>query len=446
MSKPRTKSKNKKILVVPGEDGFGPSALLSYVLKELQTREPGWHFTVWNESRHRYNQGLYREGIKSGNTEILAVWNIIQLAKEQGNVSIPQTLRRIGDYRWMSSHFPFEPPETTFDLLVEFGVPAAAKWAAKQGIPAVGIFDHSWSKTLRMILEEEDRQYPGMARPSDSYRVEWHKLADDIEKDERLTQTLYMFPEFIAPAIFYDHWKQLIGASGVQRFSSVLGGVSEPEEARMRAYESLETGCRRFAADGNTESLAHHDLERLKQEKVILIQGGDTPAWDGILLNLLPALAAHEKKLEKAALNVLVYVPQRLTAQVAQLSGLAGKQRILKLNPVPGETIQGLLPAVDFLVTRAGGGTVNDAVACRVPFVCVEEPTQPQVQAIMNACIARGFTRSIAPGDFEKHPLPVILEEFHKTVENESIIAAMSRVPNRGEIELIDKIRETLTF
>jgi len=353
--------------VVPSEDGFGPSALISYVIKELQAREPGWHFTVWNESRHRYNQGLYRESIANGTTNILAVWNIIQLAKEKGNVSIPLTTRRIGDYRWMSSHYPFEPPDTKFDLVLEFGVPAAAKWAAKQGIPAVGIFDHSWSKTLRMILEEEDRQYPGIARPSDSYRTGWHKLTADVEKDERLTQKLYMFPDFIAPAVFYEHWKRIIGAPCVKRFQSVLGGTSEPAEAQMQAYESLQKGCRTFAADGNTVPLTPHDLERLKKEKIILVQGGDTPAWDEILLNLLPTLAAQEKKLEEAQLNILVYLPQRLTDQLPDLEGLAGKQRILKLNPVPGETIQGLLPAVDFLVTRAGGGTVNDAVAKESP-------------------------------------------------------------------------------
>ena len=52
-----------------------------------------------------------------------------------------------------------------------------------------------------------------------------------------------------------------------------------------------------------------------------------------------------------------------------------------------GSTQQVLLPAFELVVTRAGGGTVNDCLASQTPFVCVEEP-QWQVQLIERECKA----------------------------------------------------------
>ena len=55
-----------------------------------------------------------------------------------------------------------------------------------------------------------------------------------------------------------------------------------------------------------------------------------------------------------------------------------------------GSTQQVLLPAFELVVTRAGGGIVNDCLASQTPFVCVEEP-QWQVRLIERECKALGL-------------------------------------------------------
>lgn len=368
------KSKHR-ILVVPNEDGFGPSALVSYIVKAILSRESKTQITIWNKSRFSYNCSLYKDYIEKGNVKVLKIWNIIQLNKMGGEVSIPGTLGDIGDYRSLSKQYPFNPPSIDFDLVLDFGVPAAVKWAAKRGIRSVSVFDHSWSKTLLMILEDLDKFHPGDSKAVDSFRSDWHKLVEDIKKDETLTQQLFIFPPFITPTVFRDYWEQIMGKSAVRQIDTVLGGYSESkEEAQKQALSCLA---------GITE------IRGELSGKAILIQGGDTPVWDNVLKKIVPAFVATEEKLNRRELNIVINIPDRLVNDLDIKTALENQKfnRVRRLGFVPGGTIQDILPAIDFLVTRAGGGTVNDTVACRVPFVCVREPTQSQTEAILKVCL-----------------------------------------------------------
>jgi hypothetical protein len=415
------------ILAIPNEDGFGPPALLCYVVKEVLKQRPDCHVTIWNQSRHLFNESLYRDYICQGRVNVVPVWNLIQLDKdrETGNVSIPGTLRLIGDYRSASDHYPLIAATPMFDLVVEFGVPAAARWAAIRGFPSVSIFDHSWAKTLQMILEDADKKLSAATLVSDTDRAQWKRLVKDIADDEGFTKKLVLFPEFITPTVFLDHWKKTIVPSSISHLPGVLGGRPAWERSDAMKHFGL-------SAEGD----------------ILMIQGGDTAACAQLILKLVPAFLNDREQLEKLGLNVVIFVPKCLedhsTIRLLRDQG-PNFQRVRAFSPVPGGTIQEVLPFVKLLVTRAGGGTVNDAVACRTPFVCIPESTQSQVQAIFDACIRRGITRPILfdPAKRAKDAENAILRAFQAPA-NARLVENMKEISVRAEEKLVQQVLAAL--
>jgi UDP:flavonoid glycosyltransferase YjiC (YdhE family) len=402
-----------RILAVPNDDGFGPSALLSYVVKTLLALRPGSRATIWNRSRADYNRSLYRDFIAAGRVNVEPVGNLLELAKDAstGEVSIAGTLSLIGDYRAASDRYATGAQAGDFDLVVEFGVPAAARWAARLGIPCVGIFDHAWARTLEMILEDA----PSV---TSRQRAQWRKLVAAVRRDEAFTRKLFLFPGFISPPLFRAHWRDVAPRAAVRHFSGVLGGRTAWSGRQAREYLGFTTPGR-----------------------MIMIQGGDTPAWDALLQRLVPALLNARAELDARRLNVAFYIPRRIAGRgdIARLADPAMARRhprVRAFAPVPGGTTQELFPFVDLLVTRAGGGTVNDAVACRTPFVCVPERGHAQVEAILAACLRRGLTRVVDRAALEADPVRVILAEFDRTRDNRRMAAAMRQIPNRAEEKL----------
>ncbi|MCX6901028.1 MAG: hypothetical protein NT105_20330 [Verrucomicrobia bacterium] len=411
------------ILAVPNEDGFGPSALLSYVVKELLAQRPGSHATIWNRARADYNRSLCRDLIATGRVNVEPVNNLIQLAKDAstGEVSIAGTLALIGDYRAASDRYAADARPDDFDLVVEFGVPAAARWAAKHGIPCVSICDHAWGRTLDMIFA--DAKEPLTARQC----TQWRSLIAAIRRDESLTRKLFLFPEFISPPLFRAHWRRVAPRAVVRRLSGVLGGTAAWNKQQAREYLGL-------AMPG----------------RIVMIQGGDTPAWDALLQRLVPAFLDASSELEARRLNVAFYIPRRLAGRgnVRRLADPVVARRCPRVRafaPVPGGTTQELFPFVDLLVTRAGGGTVNDAVACRTPFVCVRERSQSQVEATLAACMRRGLTRVVDSEALEADPLRTIFAEVSRARDNRRMAAVMKAIPNHVERELAREISSAMT-
>lgn len=411
-----------RILAVPNEDGFGPSALLSYVVKELLAQRPGSRATIWNRARAGYNRSLYRDLIASGRVSVEPVGNLIQLAKDArtGEVSITGTLALIGDYRAASNRYATGAQRGEFDLVVEFGVPAAARWAAKHGIPCASIGDHAWGRTLEMIFADTRELL------TRRQRAQWRRLVASIRRDESFTRKLFLFPKFISPPLFRAHWRSVAPRAAVRRFAGVLGGTASWDERRARKYLGLT-----------------------KPGRLVMIQGGDTPAWDALLQRLVPAFLHASDELEARRLNVAFYIPRRLAGRgaIACLNNPAVARRcprVRAFSPVPGGTTQELFPFVDLLITRAGGGTVNDAVACRTLFVCIHEPSQSQVEATLAACVRRGLTRVVDRDALETEPLQTVYAEIKRAHDNQRMAAAMEAVPSHAERKLARAILHDL--
>ncbi len=407
-----------RILAAPNEDGFGPSALLSYVVKELLAQRPGSRVTIWNRSRAGYNRSLYRDLIAANRVNVDPVCNRIRLDKDPatGTVSIPGTLALIGDYRASSNRYAAGARSGDFDLVVEFGVPAAARWAAKRGLPCVSIFDHAWGQTLEMILADTH------APVTPCQRTRWRNLVAAVRQDESFTRKLFLFPQFISPPLFRAHWRSVAPHAVLRQLSGVLGGTASWNERLARKHLGL-------SAPG----------------RIVMIQGGDTPAWDALLQRLVPAFLDASAELEARRLNVVFYIPRRIADRgaIARLANPAVARRCPRVRafaPVPGGTTQELFPFVDLLVTRAGGGTVNDAIACRTPFVCVRECSQSQVEATLIACVRRGLTRVVDSIALEADPLRTILAEADRASDNRRMVATMRRISNHAGKKLAREI------
>jgi len=411
------------ILVAVGEDGYGPSALASYVVKELHLRTSA-KFCIWNASRYKYNKDLYKACVR---VECRRIWNLFQLAKPNGEVSIPRTLERVGDYRTMSDLYGQGMMER-FNLVLDFGVSAAAKWARQQDIPSVSIFDHSWCKTMRMILEDEDKNRAGERRESDDFRSRWHDLADAIERDEAKTERLCLFPDYITPPVFVDHWKKVLETEEVKAVEDATGAGAGHRIWQMKAVlcdpglpdeESAKKTLYRLVK----KELADEGLE-LHDKTNVLVQCGDTPVWDEPIKTLVKRLAEvadpDRKKLVERGARLVVNIPARIKEEVS----FDYPDVAVPLPVVEGGTVQKILPAIDFQFGRAGGGSVNDAIACGVPFVCVEEKTMSQVEAILKACEDKEITERVKFEEFKQNPLGTIVKRLGDRKEQKEKIAA----------------------
>jgi hypothetical protein len=238
-------------------------------------------------------------------------------------------------------------------------------------------------------------------------RGRWQELIAEIREDEEYTKALLVFPPFMTPEVFLRHWREELGLAPRQ-----LGGVlgSQPEWSRERARQWL-----RITEPGPT----------------VLIQAGDTPVWAGSLERLVAEFVREDEAL---GASIVIYVPGSVPAADFDDTRL---RRVRKLRPVPGGTIQRILPAVDFMLTRAGGGSVNDAVACRVPFACVEEPGQSQIEEILRASCAAGLTRRIRKADFDADPPGVARQQW-----DDANLAAENR-EFRRRMEIVGRGAET---
>ena len=387
-----------KIALVPNDDGYGPSALGFYVAKALLKQ--GVSLVIMNESALTLNASFYKDEINSGKVTLQPTFGGIRLRKTAEGVDIPASLQDIRSYPTRSAKYVV--PEDV-DAVVDIGTPSAARAARLAGKPAITIFDHSWGKTYEMLLEEFTAGVLGpttSALPIIKRDYEVAKAINELKEDESKAQAVFLFPEFIAPRPYREHWKSLR-----VRIEPIGGVFGRPAVSRKKARSTM-------------------GIPEGAPAKTVYMLGGGTSVWDAKLPEIIQQLK------EKSLLyNVVVFDRHAKPNEYVRVGN-----NVFKGGVIDGATVQGLLPGIDLVITRAGGGIVNDSIACRVPLVCVEEPNHLQVEMIRQNCEKEGLTRTIRIGDFRDCAIGEIIEkELGNQAGNRRIRKAMQGIRNGME-------------
>jgi len=417
-----------KIALVPNDDGYGPSALGFYVARALLRR--GHSIIVRNESALALNAGFYKNEISQGSVCLQPTFGGIRLRKTAEGVDTPGTLHDIRDYPAWSDQYTI-PDEV--DAVIDIGTPAAVRAAHASKKPAFTIFDHAWGKTYEKTLDnlidtltstlgvsgemELDDARTGVFQPAPIRNSRVVKAIERIKQDEGKTSAVFLFDYYIAPEPFHKHWEAL--GVKIVPIKGVFGGreLASRDEARQKM--------------GISESA---------NDKTVYILGGGSPVWDAKLPEIISQL--REKVLP---CNVVVFDRNAKPHDYQRIGN-----SLYKGGAVYGETLQGLLPGVDLIITRAGGGVANDAIACRVPFVSVEEPGHWQVEMIRKNCEREGLTRTIPIDLFRRGDIAKLIadqlinHEANNTREagNREIRERMKRIENGREDAVAQQIVE----
>jgi hypothetical protein len=299
----------------------------------------------------------------------------IELIKSHGRVRREATASRVDAYaryrQTYQSALEASGVLNGIDKALELGVPPLAA-ALEERIPSVTLMDHAWSLTLRHITGD---------RP----------VLDEIAGDERKTSGLFLLPEPVTPTVFSDYWRS-IGLEPIFLDGMIGGG-----DQRARKEARLTLGLDRSS-------------------DVVFISGAGTSVWDGMLRRLVNTLLGGAIQY-----HAVVFWPSgagpwpAAGSQPAQTRSPAGWQvetarrgNVTFVGRVRGETHHALIAAADLVVSRAGGGTVSDAIAHRVPLILVEEPGHWQVEEIRRSCAAAGLARLASLDRFRKQPRAVI--------------------------------------
>ncbi|MHC4477246.1 MAG: hypothetical protein ACYTEL_16490 [Planctomycetota bacterium] len=380
-----------RIALVPNDDGFGPSALAFYVAKALLKRRVS--LVVRNQSAMSLNASFYRNEIAKGVVSLQPTFGGIRLRKTAEGVDTMRSLHDIQEYPRHSDQYVL--PDDV-DAVVDIGTPAAARAAHAARKPIFTVFDHAWGKTYEMTLDnliDLLGSTLGLSRKAEVARMRTNvlrsasikaspvvKAIERIKQDERKSSAVFLFESYITPKPFHEHWKSI--SVPIVPINGVFGGGARaPSKAREKARKRM-------------------GIPKNAPEETVYILGGGTSVWDARLPVLISQL--KEKVLKY---NVVIFDRKAKPNNYVRVG-----HNVYTGGAVDGQTVQGLLPGVNLVITRAGGGIVNDAIACRVPFVCVEEPKHRQVEMIRKKCMRENLTRTIKIKEFRTGNIATIVE------------------------------------
>jgi hypothetical protein len=412
-----------KIALVPNDDGYGPSALGFYVARALLRR--GHSLIVRNESALTLNASFYKHEISQGSVSLQPSFGGVRMRKSAEGVDTPGTLHDIRDYPAWSDQYTI--PDDV-DAVIDIGTPAAVRAAHASRKPVFTVFDHAWGKTYEKTLDNLIESFAstlGVSAETELDDVRTRilqsapignspvvKAIERIKQDEGKTSAIFLFDHYLAPEPFHKHWEAL--GVKVVPIKGVFGGMglASRDEARQKM--------------GISES---------PNEKTVYILGGGSPVWDAKLPEIISKL--REKVLP---FNVVVFDRNAKPNDYQRVG-----RSLYKGGAVYGETLQGLLPGVDLIITRAGGGVANDAIACRVPFVSVEEPGHWQVEMIRKNCEREGLTRTIPIDLFRRGDIAKLIADqlISHEANNREIRERMKHIENGREDAVAQQIVES---
>ncbi len=357
----------KKICFACNEDGFGPSAFAYYVLRAIieTWRTSNWEdqLEMWilNAAAYAFNKALY-----SGFPEVdlASLDSLIRLEKANGEVHVKRTLEKLSQYARYRTKYSQAVQEYLkgCHVAVDIGVPLFVHSAKQAGVPVITFNDHSWASTVRGICSEGARYYYNPP-PTPEDRCLALQVASEIERDEACTSEVFLFDHYITPPEFRHHWKALGFTPKI--LPGVLGHREHPSAARERLNELLK-------------QLDEQPVSA--NQPLVLISPGGTSVWDPLLPKIIDSYITREAG---------EYLPVLSKPNVSdEYKRKMRRSANIRWFDLPmGSTQQVLLPAFDLVITRAGGGTVNDCLASQTSFICVEEP-QWQVRLIERECKA----------------------------------------------------------
>ncbi len=334
------------------------------------------------------------------------------------------------------------------DLIIDFGVPQLVR--AAYGKRIVTVFDHAWSMSLARMLSSESSQVLNSLAIQDSL--------EDIRDDEALTHQSILFPEPICPFDYHGYWRRLLGQLP-EVIPGVLGGpLRTLAYVRDSVYETIRLAF--VDGKGSQQLKEEYDLAKryAKQilgietdEPVLFISGGGTSVWDEILSNMLDDYEAKAPNYNVVIFNPteagkrgITLKPETISFQDSQSTIRRAKwnrcNKITFIETLEHETHHVLFAAFDLVLTRAGGGTVNNAIAFRVPLVLVEEPGMWQVEQIRHSCIRMGLAEGVSLDDFMKNGRQCVEDMNGDLKDLTSQRMEMQNIPNHREFWLSHKL------
>lgn len=336
------------------------------------------------------------------------------------------------------------------DLVIDFGVPQLVRAVYNENLrraresmsPVIGVtvLDHVWSLSLRkMILSDAT-----LGRLAECVEG----ALTNMRNDEALTQETFLFEEPISQPDYYEYWRNMLG-----RFPKVIRGglggplstleyVKDSECAHLRSQKEANDKCPPKAYE-KARQYAKQILGINNEHPTLFVSGGGTCVWDEVLKWLLDDYERSEP-----SYNTVVYSPAEverrkicLTRQGRIEKGVLGEnERLIFIGQTVGETHHVLFPAFDLVLTRAGGGTVNDALTCGVPLILVEEPGMWQVEQIRQSCLRMEVAEGVRLEDFRDSPRACVESQRGELKKLEDQRERILALPNHREIWLVREL------
>jgi len=447
------------IVIAPNEDGFGTSAWAVRLARELAREGRGRvariKVVVATDKRERFHEDKYTPDLPVDRVRLEGVTKRIELVARSGAVDVKESIEQAilpyadscAQYEEaLSRQRVFENANLVVDLRVPQIVRAAYREnlrrarESKRPMTCVTIFDHAWSLSLRRIASSDT------ARGSPTQNVE-DALAD-IENDETLTQEAILFREPICPSDYHGYWRRILGRTP-RLIPGALGGpLCALEYAKGTDFDVFrsrleESGQCPEAAYDRAREHAQAILGTHKSLRTLFISGAGTTVWDDVLEKMI-----NDYETQPPQYNIVTYSPAEVKRRGIKMEiqggverGTSNKtERLIFVDRTFGDTHLVLFPAFDLVLTRAGGGTVNDAIACRVPLVLVEQPGMWQIEQIREACRREKIARVVTLGEFKKRPRACVESGNGLLKELENERSNMLAIPNHSEIWLVREL------
>ncbi len=425
------------LCIACNEDGYGPSAFAYYLVKAIEELwehkyQIKYNLTVFviNNSAFTFNQAIYDSPGSIVCPVQLAEDSLIRLEKRNGEVHIKKTLMGLKQYRIHRQEYQnvIQPFLEKCHVAVDIGVPLFVRSAKMLHVPhRITLFDHSWAETLKMMCSEKAvclYQYNNPPDEEDRNSVE--EIAVSIEEDEDCASEVWLFDRYITPDVFRNHWNRLIFPNKPKNLKGVLGSKNDPQKAWQILNKHLVELGEKPVSDPFFKG----------NPKLVLISPGGTSVWAELIPNWIDDLLSNPSPEYIPVFSNPITKDQEQTRDIKNKMKQSGYVRWFEF--IKGSTQQIILPAFDLIITRAGGGTVNDALAAGVPFVCIEE-AQVQVKKIEEACFEYGLIseKGIKLSHFQKKPV----RHMDRFFENRHIcMNAIQKIRTGAEKKLAKKI------